>query len=53
MALDGKTPAEVSGIKIERKNKWKTIIQNASLIQRTHNLQKDYGKEEVNGGCNS
>jgi len=28
--LDGKTPAEACGITIEGKNKWKTIIQNAS-----------------------
>ncbi|MFI5450176.1 MAG: hypothetical protein ACHQ03_10500 [Candidatus Bathyarchaeia archaeon] len=30
MALDGKTPAEVAGIKVEGENKWLTIIQNAS-----------------------
>ncbi|MGA3061260.1 MAG: DDE-type integrase/transposase/recombinase [Candidatus Bathyarchaeia archaeon] len=29
-ALDGKTPSEACGIKIEGQNKWKTIIQNAS-----------------------
>ena len=29
-ALDGKTPAEVAGIKIEGGNKWITLIQNAS-----------------------
>jgi transposase-like protein len=29
-ALDGKTPAEACGIKIEGKNKWITLIQNAS-----------------------
>jgi hypothetical protein len=28
--LDGKTPAEACGIKIEGENKWKTLIQNAS-----------------------
>jgi hypothetical protein len=28
--LDGKTPAEACGIKVEGKNKWKTLIQNAS-----------------------
>jgi putative transposase len=28
--LDGKTPAEACGIKVEGKNKWITIIQNAS-----------------------
>jgi transposase-like protein len=35
--LDGKTPAEACGIKIEGKNKWLTIIQNAS---RGTNIQK-------------
>jgi putative transposase len=30
MALDGKTPSEACGITIEGKNKWKTLIQNAS-----------------------
>jgi hypothetical protein len=29
-ALNGKTPAEACGIKIEGENKWKTLIQNAS-----------------------
>jgi len=29
-ALDGKTPAELAGIKIEGENKWITLIQNAS-----------------------
>ena len=28
--LDGKTPAEACGITIKGKNKWKTLIQNAS-----------------------
>jgi putative transposase len=28
--LNGKTPAEECGIKVEGKNKWKTLIQNAS-----------------------
>jgi len=28
--LDGRTPAEASGIRIEGKNKWMTLIQNAS-----------------------
>lgn len=30
MALKGKTPAEVAGIKIEGENKWITLIQNAA-----------------------
>lgn len=29
MVLDGKTPAEICGIKIEGENKWKTLIENA------------------------
>ena len=28
--LEGKTPAEVCGLKVEGENKWITIIQNAS-----------------------
>jgi hypothetical protein len=30
-ALEGKPPAEVSGIKIEGNNKWITLIQNAQV----------------------
>ena len=30
MGLDGKTPAEACGVKIEGDNKWITLIQNAS-----------------------
>jgi hypothetical protein len=33
MALDGKTPAEASGITVKGKNKWLTLIQNASKRQ--------------------
>jgi putative transposase len=29
--LEGKTPAEACGIKVEGKNKWLTLIQNASI----------------------
>ena len=29
IALDGKTPAEACGIKVEGENKWLTLIQNA------------------------
>jgi hypothetical protein len=29
MGLDGKTPAELAGIKVEGENKWLTLIQNA------------------------
>jgi len=31
--LDGKTPSEACGIKLEGKNKWMTLIQNASYSQ--------------------
>jgi len=34
MALDGKTPAEMCGLKVEGENKWKTLIQNASKTQK-------------------
>jgi len=30
MGLNGKTPAEACGVKIEGDNKWITLIQNAS-----------------------
>ena len=30
-SLDGKTPSEACGITIEGQNKWKTLIQNASI----------------------
>lgn len=30
MALNGQTPADKAGIRIEGSNKWKTLIQNAS-----------------------
>jgi len=33
--LDGKTPSEVCGIKIEGKNKWLTLIQNAKLSTKS------------------
>jgi putative transposase len=32
--LKGKTPAEVAGIQVEGSNKWLTLIQNASHVQR-------------------
>ncbi len=37
MALDGKTPAEACGIKIEGENKWTTLIQNASRNKELRN----------------
>jgi hypothetical protein len=36
-ALENKTPAEVSGIKIEGENKWLTLIQNANRDFITNN----------------
>ncbi|HEY4699058.1 MAG TPA: DDE-type integrase/transposase/recombinase, partial [Nitrososphaerales archaeon] len=41
--LNGKTPAEAAGIKVEGNNKWLTIIQNASHVQsfnRVNHVQK-------------
>jgi hypothetical protein len=32
MGLDGQTPAEKCGIKIEGEDKWLTIIQNAKGV---------------------
>jgi hypothetical protein len=32
MELEGKTPSEVCGIKVEGKNKWLTLIQNAKRL---------------------
>lgn len=34
-ALDGRTPSEACGIKVEGKNKWLTLIQNASKKAHT------------------
>jgi hypothetical protein len=34
-ALEGKTPAEACGIKVEGENKWITLIQNASKCQNS------------------
>jgi hypothetical protein len=31
--LNGKTPSEAANIKIEGRNKWITVIQNASKLQ--------------------
>jgi len=38
--LDGKTPAEACGIKVEGENKWMTIIQNASHPTKV-NMEKN------------
>ncbi len=34
-ALDGQTPAESALISVDGTNKWKTIIQNASLSKNS------------------
>ena len=33
VALKGKTPSEEASIKVDGKNRWKTIIENASLYK--------------------
>ena len=33
MGIDGKTPSEEAGIKVEGSNKWITLIQNAKKSQ--------------------
>ena len=40
MGLDGKTPADLCGIKIMGENKWLTIIQNTRKIDngQLHNI---------------
>ena len=35
-ALEGKTPAEAANIKIEGRNKWITVIQNATKKTQTN-----------------
>jgi transposase-like protein len=41
-SLDGQTPADKAGIKIEGENKWITVIQNAKLAQPpTRNTEKN------------
>ena len=35
-ALNGKTPSEACGIQVEGKNKWITLIQNASHATRAN-----------------
>ena len=32
--LEGKTPADIAGIKIEGRNKWITVIQNAITSEK-------------------
>jgi hypothetical protein len=39
--LDGKTPAEAAGIKVEGGNKWLTLIQNAG-----HDLKANGGRND-------
>jgi hypothetical protein len=34
MVLNGKTPAELAGIKVEGENKWITIIQNSAKKEK-------------------
>ncbi len=39
-ALEGKTPAEASGIQVQGENKWLTLIQNASLVPMVNSKKK-------------
>ena len=41
MGLDGKTPAEACGIEINGDNKWITLIQNASKLDKVWIRMKD------------
>lgn len=41
-ALDGKTPSEACGIKVEGDNKWITLIQNASKTKQSDANRKEY-----------
>jgi hypothetical protein len=34
MGLEGKTPAQAAGIRIEGENPWETVIQNAAHVPR-------------------
>lgn len=43
MALDGKTPAEAAGIKVEGEDKWLTIIQNAQMTR----VKSEKSREEM------
>ena len=38
-ALGNKTPAEACGIKVEGQNKWKTLIENATITRRAPQLK--------------
>ena len=40
MALKGQTPASKAGIQIDGENKWKTVIQNASLAEQPTKFYK-------------
>jgi transposase-like protein len=42
MGLEGKTPAEVAGIKVGGENKWITIIQNASNQPRVNRRMRSH-----------
>ena len=46
-SLDGKTPAEAAGIRIEGKDKWKTLIQNAEkmITPKQYSITEFFGNE--------
>ena len=48
-ALAGHTPSEVCGVKVDGQDKWKTLIQNASLCEKfNHPSNGNTEKKEVN-----
>lgn len=46
MGLDGRTPAEAAGIRVEGENKWLTLIQNASISKGHGTTQNVFGHEQ-------
>ena len=46
-SLNGKTPAEIAGIRIDGKNKWKTLIQNAQrdVVPKQYSITEFFGNE--------
>ena len=44
--LEGKTPAEVAGIKVEGSNKWITLIQNAKRAKEPTVNSENFSSHE-------
>jgi hypothetical protein len=45
-ALEGKTPAEACGVQVNGKNKWLTLIQNASMYSATEQTKSNKEMEQ-------